>query len=474
MAFLVGGANTLTAGYNIDNSLRFAKGDTAYMTNATGGTSTLNTKITLSLWMKICDNTYDDTVGICWGYVDASNRFGISMYQDKIIIYQNSAGTAGEKRSDSIRYRDESAWYHIVVAVDTTQGTAANRTKLYVNGVAAEISAGDYPAEDATIAFTQNVTQSIGANWSGSAWEGHWDGYLSEFYCIDGIAYDADDFGETDEKSGIWKPKDAKDDLTFGNNGFYLEFKNSAVGTGASDTIGADTSGKDQHFTSVNVAVVDNCTDSPTNNFATFNPLEAIDTSIDPDQLSEGNLRLKGRTSASSGAGDVITRSSIKIPTTGKWYAEYYNDGSDSNTILIGLADASLTNHRQAYHTGVYVRCDNGNKYTITTSSTDNGSYATGWDAGDIFGVAYDADAGTLTYYLNGSTQGTAFSSLTGEYFFGTATIGGADLLATVNFGNPPFAISSGNADANGYGNFEYAPPSGHYALCTKNLAEFG
>ena len=487
MAFLVGGANTLTAGYNIDNSLRYNDGDNPMLSFSMGSG---NQQIfTVAAWVKrgglTGDNqrifSSDDEASADWRV-----RFNGANKLEFVDTYSGDSNTYTQVYTTRL-FRDTSAWYHIVVAVDTTQGTASNRVKIYVNGVQATDlddgtgSSTKYPAEDANLGFgNSGDTIEVGSSIYGGSPRQSFDGYIAEVYVVDGTQYAASNFGEFDEDSGIWKPKDAKDDLTFGTNGFYLEFKNSAVGTGASDTIGADTSGNDNHLTSTNVAVTDQCTDTPTNNFATFNPLmtfEDIVSGSDSTLLwSEGNTTVTGE--ESSGTNYTPSVSSIGV-SNGKWYYEFYSPATDSGTKLGGVMDYDFSADGQKdYNDAFYgIIASNGTFY-YNGSNNASLTNATEWkDSGDILSVALNLDDMEISFSTNGASY-TAAQSITGN----AATSGtlhpvvyqADNEITTVNFGNPNWALSSGVADANGYGNFEYAPPSGYFALCTKNLAEFG
>jgi hypothetical protein len=480
MAFLVGGANTLTAGYDIDNSLRLTDGDSAVLTD-TLGTPTDIDKFTISLWYKrgiLYSQAQTGQALISCHRGATSNPFGVVSHSggDEVEFFAfDDENTTVMNLTTDREFRDVSAWYHIVLAVDTTQGTAANRAKFYINGVQETSFSGEtYPDQNKDLAWNQSGTvHYIGKyQYTGATF---FDGYISEFYFIDGQQLTPSDFGETND-NGIWIPKDAKDDLTFGDNGYYLEFKNSAVGSGASDTIGADTSGNDRHFTSTNVAVTDQCTDSPTNNFATFNPLMYYSGvgggTPTVFAFSEGNTKVTG---SSSGTGFTPAIGSIGV-SSGKWYYEFYTSTDDSGTKIGG---AMNYDHDAAKSTAAHygVRASNGTFY-YNDSTNGSLSNATEWkDDGDILSVALNMDDNEISFSTNGASY-TAAQSITGNAI-ASGTLHPAIFLAddeivTVNFGNPNWALSSGVADANGYGNFEYAVPSGYFALCTKNLAEFG
>ena len=495
MTFLIGGANSAAdTGYDIDNSLRFEDGDSPVLTD-TLGTPTDIDKFTISLWFKR-GNLGLGTCLISPYRGAVSNPFGVLAFSSGGAIqfhaYDDENTTVMDLTTNRV-LRDPSAWYHIVCAVDTSQGTAANRAKVYINGVQeTSFSTETYPDQNKDLAWNQSATvHYIGKyQYTGATF---WDGYQSEFYFIDGTQYAASDFGETDEDSGIWKPIDAKDDLTFGDNGYYLEFKNSAVGTGASDTIGADTSGNDRHFTSTNVAVTDQCTDTPTNNFCTWNPLYTNSSNVAYlPTFSEGNLKLTLQN-------DSATIGTIGV-SKGKWYYEYKfaedvsanqnypttgyttNSHTFSAANMVGRATPSDSN----YDGSTVYRGQMGS--TVISAQVFLGIE----EADDIIGWYLDLDNETLICHKNGSTfmasgytSGIDWSSgLTaanepqdGFFYPSTRNNGHGTVGDEANFGNPISALSSAVSDANGYGSFEFNPTIGgvnYYAICSKNLAKYG
>jgi hypothetical protein len=297
------------------------------------------------------------------------------------------------------------------------------------------------------------------------------DGYLAETVFLDGLDHNATFFGEFDEDSGIWKPKNVSG-FTFGNNGFYLDFEDSSA-------LGNDVSGNDNDFTVNNLTAIDQSTDTCTNNFATLNPLIPIGGTF-----SEGNLQ---HTRSSAGYRSAV--SSIGV-SSGKWYVEIKSpdsgnigvgviNGDNSSGLYMSGSEQFLGQH--SYDVGYYF---NGVLYV--GNSSQSGSW-TSYTSNDIIGIAIDVDNGFVYFSKNGTfvnsgdptsgATGTGGYNLSGigsngTYFIGCST--GNNSEHYVNFGNPIFSISSGNTDGNGYGNFEYAVPSGYYSLNTKNLAEFG
>jgi len=473
MAFLIGGANSAAdTGYDIDNSLRFNDDDSAYLSRTPGSAGDTK-KFTVSFWVKRSAlGTYQD---IFHEYPGSAQRSQILFRSDDTLHVELEAANLNKLQTTRV-FRDVSAWYHIVVVYDSDNGTSGNRVILYVNGVReTSFSTETYPSSGA-VSGINGTTQHEISSYDGGGY--FIDGYLADVYVIDGTAYAASDFGETDEDSGIWKPKDAKDDLTFGTNGFYLEFKQTGTDQDASG-IGADTSGEDNHWAVTNLAATDQCTDTPTNNFATLNPLVYNYAGA---TLSEGNVKILTGSSENSFVTNTIA------PSNGKWYTEIKvtDVGSDA---LLGITKKPVPvgpNHypgEQAYDVAYY---SGGHKAIGTSFSSYGDSYTTN----DIIGIAMDLDNDKVYFAKNNTWQdsGDPTSGATGtgaisipslsgfdDVFIAAGEWNGSDTSTfELNFGNPSFSISSGNADANGYGNFEYAPPSGYYALCTKNLAEYG
>ena len=494
MAFLIGGANTLDDSYSISNSCRF-NGSSSEMED-TLGTPTNIKKFTISLWFKrsalYADISTGQSLISCYrGAV--GNPFGALNFggNDEIEFFgfDDENTTVMNLQTKHGRFRDPSAWYHVVYAVDTTQSTDTNRVKIYVNGVqeTSDLTQTTYPSQNKDLAWNQSGTvHYIGHyQYTNATWM---NGYEAEFAFIDGSQLTASSFGETNN-DGIWIPKEFKDDVTFGNNGYYLEFKQTGTSQNSSG-IGADTSGNDRHFAVSNLAAIDITTDTPTNNFATFNPLDnAVLT------LSEGNTKA----SHSDNSGGEENRATIGA-ANGKWYFEFkieytvgaYNPfaiGMMSNTGQTPLqSDLKSTEaFTSAWHTDSSTNELQSRVSGSNTSLSCNLSYP---DNGDIVNVAMDLDNGRVYFgkngtYINDASGNTgnpstganpAVSFTTGGHFYFPAihNRGSQGLTISLNTGNPPFSISSGNADANGYGNFEYAVPSGFYALCTKNLATYG
>ena len=472
-------ARTLdTASYEIDNSLRFNSSDNAILTYTPSGTSSdaNKRKYTFSFWIKRAKISSEQGI-INWGKQTGSDDFQLFFEADdtlRIYDYGNDFGGSASYNFHKITnrlFRDPSAWYHIFLRVDTTDGTAGDRVQLYINGVketsfgtsidASENYAGYVGSADACdIGISENNTgKSLGA-------------YLSEFHYIDGTAKAHTDFGETNS-NGVWIPKKYTGG-SYSTNGFFLEFQQTGTGTNASG-MGADTSGNTNHFAVTNLTATDQTTDTPTNNFCTLNPLYEQGNNA----FSEGNCKvvLEAGDGSKGAAGGIA-------PANGKWYWEVKQGSATNSSIMI--REASDREDYLSYYQGNFAgyTLNNGNQ-NITGNT--NSTYGASYSSGDIIMVAMDMDNDKVYFGKNGSWNdgsGNADESSINDFVplngidnglgaFANAN-GSATATAEFNWGNPSFSISSGNADANGYGNFEYAVPSGFYALCTKNLAEFG
>ena len=472
-------ARTLdTASYEIDNSLRFNSSDNAILTYTPSGTSSdaNKRKYTFSFWIKRAKISSEQGI-INWGKQTGSDDFQLFFEADdtlRIYDYGNDFGGSASYNFHKITnrlFRDPSAWYHIFLRVDTTDGTAGDRVQLYINGVketsfgtsvdASENYAGYVGSADACdIGISENNTgKSLGA-------------YLSEFHYIDGTAKAHTDFGETNS-NGVWIPKKYTGG-SYSTNGFFLEFQQTGTGTNASG-MGADTSGNTNHFAVTNLTATDQTTDTPTNNFCTLNPLYEQGNNA----FSEGNCKvvLEAGDGSKGAAGGIA-------PANGKWYWEVKQGSATNSSIMI--REASDREDYLSYYQGNFAgyTLNNGNQ-NITGNT--NSTYGASYSSGDIIMVAMDMDNDKVYFGKNGSWNdgsGNADESSINDFVplngidnglgaFANAN-GSATATAEFNWGNPSFSISSGNADANGYGNFEYAVPSGYYALCTKNLAEYG
>ena len=404
---------------------------------------------TWSCWVKRCETGTSHSLMNTRGSDDDRIQFHSS---DVIRILLN--GSASSFLVTNRLYRDVNAWYHIVVSVDTTQSTAANRIKLYVNGVQeTSFSTENYPSQNYDTFLNNSNTMTVGGVTGGAE---TLNGSMSHIHYIDGTAYDASAFGETDATTGIWKPKTAPS-VTYGTNGFFLKFENSG-------SMGTDSSGNANNFT-VNGTMTQTI-DTPSNVFATLNPLMGGLSNV---TYSNGN------TTATFGAPSTwyFTPSTLAA-SQGKWYAEVKVGavGTETSIGIIPMETVSLQQGAASDYMGKesdsigYV--NNGQLYKTNSVQETTSTYTTG----DIIGMAFDLDGNSIQFYKNGSSVGSAISLTSGlNYTVGVSGYNSSS--SNVNFGNGYFgttAVSSAQNPDDGIGIFEYAVPTGYKALCTKSI----
>ena len=445
--------------FEITNSLRLDYVSQSRLKMTPSSSPTSAQKFTMSYWLKrtqiSASNTRTYFLYAPYSGGDGSNESHCSFDDNNgnggsFRIYDS--GTSRGSLVSVSKFRDSGAWVNIVCAVDTTQGTAGDRVKLYINGVQSSFT-GTQPAQDVTWGWNGTTEHCFGSYRDSSGSFG--DYYVADFNMIDGQQLAASSFGEF--KSDIWVPKDTSG-LTFGTNGVRLEFKQTGTSADSSG-IGADTSGNDHHFSVTNLSAHDVVSDSPTNNFCTMN---SVDT--DPDvTFSEGNLKLAV---GSSPVGGV--RGTFGL-TSGKWYWEVFNNDT-GNGVGIGVfgRTAAIT---------AWPSIVSGTLY-ITALKNVNGtesSYGATYTDDDIIGVALNCDDGEITFYKNNASQGTLSTIPTTSFPAWADGATSASATATVNFGQDSSfagaATAQNNTDGNGIGDFYYAPPTGFLALCTSNLS---
>ena len=361
----------------------------------------------------------------------------------------SSAGTDAELTTNQV-FRDTSAWYHIVLSRDSTQGTASNRIKIYVNGSqVTSFATATYPSLNDNSRWNSAVLHEIGARNS----TGYFNGSMSHIHFIDGTAYDATAFGEYDA-NGVWKINTSPS-VTYGTNGFFILKNGNSV---------TDQSGNSNNFT-VGGGTLTNTEDSPSNVFCTMNPLDTFNSPT----ITNGN------TVCNAGSSDKSMRSTIGI-SSGKWYWEVNTTANNSANMGIINGEAVLTdgNSLQSVSTNSVIWEGNGgllfkNGSSVTTEYS--GGTAT-------YGFAFDLDNGTLklsqngTFYNSGNAVVTGITADTYLPFF-APNGGGSPTEFQVNFGNGYFgttAVSSAGTNASGNGIFEYDVPTGYTALSTKGL----
>ena len=478
------GSATAATGYDVANSCRFNDGDSAYMHKTPGGAGTSADLFTFSMWIKRGIISSSDRIVLFYAQSDAQNFDRISFTDADVLEWKGvRSDSQAFNLTTSQVFRDISSWYHLHFIWDSADSTADNRMRIYVNGTqvtAFGTRANPSSGLDAIIGSAQK--HSVGSTGSSGT---YYDGYMAEVVYLDGQELTPDgNTGEFDEDSGIWKPIDVSG-LTFGTNGFYLEFKESGTGTNASG-MGADTSGNTNHFAVNNLTAIDQSTDTCTNNFATLNPLDNV---VSQAVFTEGNLKSTMNNSNSQGVGSTGTF----WVSSGKWYVEakLINNAGDNGSAFgvtgkVGLSTASADRVGNSADAITYT--DTGQK-AIAGSYTN--SYGSSFTNGDIIGIYIDLDNLKIYFAKNGSLQnsGTGLTlnaianTLNGVYTFSVGMNAGTGApVFEINFGGTQtYSISSAVTDDNGYGNFEYSPnitgdsvAKKFYSMCTKNLAEYG
>jgi len=466
MSLLIPGTNSIKdTGYDVANSVRFNAGDSPGFTKSTS-TPTSRRTFTFSTWVKKCDDDISDNQALFSVVTDSNNFLDIRFHHSEVLEIIDYASSTQMRLRTSRVFRDLNAWVHIVVRVDTTDSTADDRIKFYINGT-----------EQTSVAERTNpsTNHDTGANNSNTRVgyqnsQYYFDGYLAETVFIDGQALDATSFGEFDSDSpNIWKPIDVSG-LTFGNNGFYLDYESSS-------NLGNDANGGTD-FTANNLAATDQSTDTCTLNYATLNPLAGT-TAI---TFSEGNLKAVFAAQSSRD----ICQSGFGV-SNGKWYWEVKGNNSYGRAGGITAKGHDTESNNvggSSFSYGYYG--DNGEIYN-NNSNSGLPTYAT--YASNTIGVYLDLDNNKLYFSKDGTLQSATGISITdpaslGDNFYFPAVSNGESGQGPTfefNFGSPAYSISSGNTDDNGYGNFEYSPnitgdgsAKSFYALNTKNLAEFG
>jgi len=471
MPLILGTNSIKDTGYNVANSLRFDDGSSDYLSSASTGTNGNRKSWTLSLWFKRANLGSTQTLfsagagHVIEGFVRINSSDRLEFKND----YQY-----GGEASPTRVLRDTSAWYHLVWSVDVTQSSNDDRWKIYLNGEL--IPASEYSsvtinnADGAILTYSGTYASDLAIGRRERTDADYFDGYIAEAVLVEGSQLNATSFGEFDEDSPtIWKPKDVSA-LTFGTNGFYLDFENAS-------SLGTDVSGNSNNFTVNNLTSVDQSTDTCTNNFATLNSL--LDVNATPT-ITEGQLVFQG-TGSTNFVGSTIPVSS------GKWYVEVKATTVNGSYPIIGVIDSQSYKRRDStYFVGSDIDTNNPSGFAVFSNgdiyhNADNNysNLTTTYTSGDIIGMALNMDASpnTLGFYKNGALEVTINldTAPSGAYIFASGIHSStSSAKGEFNFGNPTFSISSGNSDANNYGNFEYSVPSGYYALNTKNLAEFG
>jgi hypothetical protein len=400
---------------------------------------------TLSMWVKTSNTSFQYLAGSING---GGNYSHIGFTGNTTVrFFQNSPNAVNVETNQLLR--DPSAWYHIVYSVDTTQATSADRIKIYVNGTEATYASTTYPSQNLDMNFNEgSVAQGIGCRGDLS---GAFNGSMAHVHFTDGTAYDASTFGETDATTGIWKPKTAPS-VTYGTNGFFLKFENSGA-------FGTDSSGNANNFT-VNGTMTQTI-DTPSNVFATFNPLDA----------SSSGTFSNGNNTYGVGSATWCPSKSTLAFSNGKYYCEA--KGVSGTNLYVGVYDVDVARGsvQSEMDNNRIVYVSNGDIQRTLTGNSGVTGLAT-YTTSDIIGCAVDKENGTVKFYKNGTLIYTETdSSVTNKTLcFGTQV---NNSTLTYNFGNGYFgttAVSSAENPDDGIGIFEYDVPTGYRALCTKSI----
>ena len=460
---------SISTGFDIDNSLKFESDNSEELQRNVSSSGSRQTA-TVSMWIKRTELGVAQYL-FTYGNTDNDNGRTFARFQADDTLWIAGGNTLW--RGTARVFRDTSAWMHIVIAFDTTQSTANDRFKLYINGVQeTSFLTINNPSQNDILGLNFQK-QVIGYNSVDGG--SYFNGYMAEIVHQDGTASAPTEFGETDSDTGIWIPKDVSG-VASGTNGFYLDFEDAS-------NLGNDASGGTD-FTLNNITSADQAVDTPTNSFCTWNPLFSFG----------GNEAVinEGATTADSVSGGWKGAVGTIAATNGKWYWEYRPVAGAFGYRAVGIMGADYSTDdiddprdycpnlflRDGLSPYIYQHLISGveTAYKAMTSWSSNDS--------DVFAIALNLDDEEITFYRNGTaitengTSNTTFSI--------SSVIGQSEPIVPYyrsfdsteiyfNFGGyTEMTIASGNTDANGYGTFEYAPPSGYYALCSKNLAEFG
>ena len=420
---------------------------------------------TLSVWIK--RTGIGGQQNFFGSFPQSTDYERIMFNNDKIYMSEVGGGsTSWEVQTDAV-YRDTNAWYHLVLRHDTTQASANDRIRLYMNGVQQTFGTNTQPAQNRGTAINTADVHKIGMGYSSE----YTDCVMSHFHWCDGYSYGPDSFGSTDSDTGEWKINTSPS-VSYGTNGFFILKDGNSV---------TDQGGGSHNWT-VASGTLTKTEDNPSNVFATLNPLN--------NYYSQSTFA-NGNTKVTMGSTEYAYNTSTLGMTTGKWYAEF-KQGSGGTDSLYGISStqatstsAELGNYPNDY--GYY----QSNGSVLTNNGSVGGWSANTWSAGDIIGVAVDLDNNKLYFSKNGTWQnsgdptsgstGTGAISITdvastslGAYFFGFSDYWGAGSSSSeANFGNGYFgttAVSSAGTNASGNGIFEYDVPTGYTALSTKGL----
>ena len=442
-----------------------------------------NRKIwTFSAWLKRASKTDSNNSRIFSAGGATTDYTSWFMYAvegtDATLQFQNRISSSTTSLKTNKKFRDVNGWYHLVIACDTTQATASNRIKIYINGVQEtdfDSSYNTYPAQNADTFVNHTVEHNIGSADGAGYTPRYWAGLMSHINFCDGTQYAASDFGSTDSTTGEWRIL-TEPNVTYGTNGFHLKFENSG-------NMGLDSSGQTNNY-SVSGGTMTQSLDTPSNVHATLNPLT--------NDGGGAKTYSNGNTTVVESADSWTTAHSTLGVTTGKWYFEGKVTYSNNQEAYLGacsqqtIQDRVNSSHYLGQTTGSVGYYTGNGSYYKGAGAVSYGSAVSG---GDIVGVALDLDNNFIYFSINGTWQNsgdpTSGSSGTNGISLPSGMTSGDNIFLSVspnqstincNFGNGFFgttAISSAGSNGNG-SLFEYDVPSGYYALNTKNINTYG
>jgi len=461
--------------YEVERSLKFNGADGAYLERTPSSSSNQRT-MTFSFWFKRAEN--DGFATVFRSKEDANNRHGIDFVSGgQLRLWGNDGGSVAMTVQTTQVFRDYSAWYHFVLALDTTQATDSNRVKMYINGEQiTDFTTATYPSQNFDFGFNYSSADTqIGTDGGTTC-----NFYLAEFHEIDGLQLTPSSFAETDAVTGEYKPK--KYAGSYGTNGFYLNFSDNSNTTAA--TLGKDSSGNGHNFTPNNFSVAagvgnDSLTDTPTNNFCTFNPLKVNPSA--PIVFKEGNLEHNGV----SGNNHLRSATTMQV-TSGKWYVEFkFISGYETANGTVGFGICTDAGHRDSNNDAAWY--ENSNNFLAlqyrndgeivrseAATSTDDLTGLSTFANGDVMGLALDLD--NDKFFV--SKNGTWFSNGTGtqDPANGTNPLYSGGVLTSRKSDGFYFNISGYSAQVVaadfGQHGYAYTPPTGFKKVCTANLSD--
>ena len=432
----------------------------AYLRKAHEGAGNRKT-FTISAWVKRAVTGGDHTI-FSQGIPGGGYYSKLRIRTDDVLQYEDIPNAGNVNLKTQRLFRDITAWYHIVVRVDTTQSTAADRVRIYVNGSQiTDFSTANYPSQNNDQQANENSSMSVTVGGRTAVNDAYWDGQMAHVHYSDGQSYAPTTFGETDS-NGVWIPKTSPT-VSYGVNGFFLKFDNDS-------NMGLDSSGQSHNLTTTGTIIQNK--DTPTNLHPVGNTL--IKGTVSASTATNGNL------TATSGQASWETLFGTIAVDSGKWYAEFKCGATGTQFGVIDIQQAQVHDIYGGSQSRGWGYDNDGTLYNNAGNS--GGTYAS-FTAGDVIGVALDMDNHKVYWHKNGTYQnsgdptsgasGTGAKSLTSGYDY-TFFFGAYNGNGSANFGNGYFGTTKiTSAGSNGNGSlFEYDVPTGYYALNTKNLKE--